>query len=140
MMVESLYEQLIAAWNKRDEDAFAELFILDGECIGFDGSTYTGRGAIHEQIRAVFATHQTQPYKAKVLGVITVTTDVAIVRAIAGMTKPGKQELDPSLHAMHRLTAVLRGGDWRIALFQNTPAQLHGRPDEVAKLTEQLNS
>jgi hypothetical protein len=27
---------------------------------------------------------------------------------------------------------------WRIALFQNTPAQFHGRPELVQQLTEQL--
>ena len=140
MMVETLYEQLITAWNKRDADAFAELFIVDGECIGFDGSTYTGRGEVHEAIKKTFADHPTQPSTTKVQGVITVTTDVAIVRAIAGMPRPGKTELDPALHAMHRLTAVFRGGDWRVALFQNTPAQLHGRPDELGKLTALLTS
>jgi uncharacterized protein (TIGR02246 family) len=138
MMVEDTYQQLIDAWNRRDADAFAELFIVDGECIGFDGSTYTGRGEIHEQIRAVFAAHATQAYRVKVVGVITVTTDVAIVRAFAGMAKPGQQALAPELHTVHRLTAVRRSGDWRIALFQNTPAQLHGRPDEVAQITQLL--
>src|SRR5262249_17560692 len=49
MTVEELYQAVIDAWNKRDADAFATLFTLDGECIGFDGSTMTGRGTIAEQ-------------------------------------------------------------------------------------------
>jgi len=138
MMVEDLYRQLIDAWNKRDADAFAELFILDGEIVGFDGSYYAGRGAIHEQMKAIFASHPTAPYTSKIVGVITVTTDVAVVRAIAGMIPPGQTELDQKLHAIQRLTAVFRGGDWRAALFQTTPAQFHGRPEALAAMTAEL--
>lgn len=28
--------------------------------------------------------------------------------------------------------------EWRIVLFQNTPAQFHGRPDLVTQLTAEL--
>ena len=140
MMVEELYGAFIDAWNRRDADAMAELFTLDGEAFGFDGTQHTGRGVIAEQARAIFASHPPPPFVTKILGVTTVTTDVAIVRAIAGMKPPGKAELDPKLHAIQRLTAVHRGGDWRIALFQNTPAAFHGRPEEIAKLTSELIS
>ena len=140
MTVEDLYQQLIDAWNKRDADAFAALFVLDGEAVGFDGTQHTGRGTIAEQLRAIFASHPTQPYVAKIQGVTTVTTDVAIVRAVAGMAPPGKRDLDPKLHAIHRMTAVHRGGIWQVSLFQNTPAQYHGRPDDVAKLTAELDA
>ena len=140
MTVEELYRQLIDAWNRRDADAFAQLFVLDGETVGFDGTQHTGRGTIHEQLAAIFASHPTQPYIAKIIGVTTVTTDVAIVRAIAGMAPPGKQELEPKLHAIQRLTAVQRAGIWQVALFQTTPAQYHGRPDDLAKLTAELDA
>lgn len=30
------------------------------------------------------------------------------------------------------------GDDWKIELFQNTPAALHGRPEMVQQLTEEL--
>ena len=139
MMVEDLYRQLIDAWNKRDADAFAELFILDGETVGFDGTQHTGRGAIHEQMKTLFKDHPTAPYVSKIVGVITVTTDVAVVRAIAGMAPAGKTELDPELHAIQRLTAVFRAGDWRVALFQNTPARFDGRPSEVDQITAELS-
>jgi hypothetical protein len=36
------------------------------------------------------------------------------------------------------LIAVKRDGQWRIVLFQNTPAQLHGRPELVQAMTEEL--
>ncbi|MGH2514102.1 MAG: SgcJ/EcaC family oxidoreductase, partial [Ktedonobacterales bacterium] len=31
-----------------------------------------------------------------------------------------------------------RGGGWYVALFQNTPAQFHGRPEVSAALTAEL--
>jgi uncharacterized protein (TIGR02246 family) len=140
MMVEDLYRQVIDAWNERDGDAMAELFIVDGEMVGFDGSQHTGRGVIAEQLKAIFASHPTAPYITKITGVTTVTLDVAIVRAIAGMVPVGKTELEPKLHAIQRMTAVQRAGDWRVALFHTTPAQLHGRPDEVDKITAELRA
>jgi hypothetical protein len=36
------------------------------------------------------------------------------------------------------LVAQWVDGAWRVALFQNTPAQFHGRPDLVAAMTEEL--
>jgi uncharacterized protein (TIGR02246 family) len=140
MTVEELYAAVIDAWNRRDADAFAQLFILDGETVGFDGSQMKGPGEIAETLRGIFKNHPTAPYTTKLRGVTTVTTDVAIVRAVAGMIPPGKHELDPKLHAIQRLTAVQRAGDWRIALFQTTPAQFHGRPEEVEKLTAELSA
>src|SRR5687767_12156695 len=122
MMVEDLYRAGIAAWNAKDADALAELFILDGEVVRVDGTQYTGRGAIHEQLKTILANPQTPTYIAKIQGTTTVTTDVAIVRALVGMVPAGKTEPDPSLHAIQRMTAVFRGGDWRIALLHTTRA------------------
>jgi uncharacterized protein (TIGR02246 family) len=136
MIVEDLYRRGIECWNARNADALAELFILDGEVVGADGASYTGRGAIHEQLVKVFA-GQPPAYTAKIVGITTVTTDVAIVRAIAGMIPPGKTELDPALHVVQRMTAVFRGGDWRIALLQTTPAAYRD-PAELGKHTAAL--
>ena len=140
MTVEELYIAVIDAWNKRDATAYAELFTLDGDVVGFDGSQMIGRGMIAETLRDIFASHPTQPYVTRITGVTTVTTDVAIVRAIAGMAPAGDGKLDPKLHAIHRLTCVHRGGDWRAALFHNTPAALHGRPQDVEQMTRDLES
>ncbi|MDQ3367700.1 MAG: SgcJ/EcaC family oxidoreductase [Myxococcota bacterium] len=140
MTVEELYAQLIDAWNGRDAAAFEALFVLDGDLVGFDGSQLHGQGAIGEHLRALFGDHPTAPYVSRITGVTQISTDVAIVRAIAGMVPPGQQELDPKLHAVHRMTAVHRGGAYRVALFQNTPIQLHGRPAEVDAITAELRA
>jgi len=36
------------------------------------------------------------------------------------------------------MVVVKSDGQWRIAVFQNTPAQFHGRPELVKKMTDEL--
>ncbi len=57
---------------------------------------------------------------------------------LAGMTPPGKKEINPAVNAIHSLVAVKQDHAWQIALFQNTPAQFHGRPELAQALTEEL--
>jgi len=62
-----------------------------------------------------------------------------MVRAVAGMVPPGKSGIDPALNAVQSVVATKAlTGEWRIALFQTTPAQFHGRPDLVQQLTDEL--
>ena len=42
------------------------------------------------------------------------------------------------VNAHQTLVAVKHDGLWRIQLFQNTPAQFHGRPELVQHMTEEL--
>lgn len=136
MTVEELYANLIEAWNKRDAKAFEDLFIVDGDLVGFDGSQAHGQGTIGEHLRAVFDDHKTRAYVYRITGVTQVSTDVAIVRAIAGMIDPASNDLDPKLHTIHRMTAVHRGGAYRVALFHATPA----RSQELDQITADLRT
>ena len=56
------------------------------------------------------------------------------------MVPPGKDDINPELNSVQTMVAVRRSGALRIALFQNTPAALHGRPDDAKKLTEELRA
>jgi len=67
------------------------------------------------------------------------TPEVALLRAVVGMVPHGQREINPATNAIQSLVAVEQDGYWRIALFQNTPAQFHGRPEAVAQLTEELS-
>ncbi|HEX7746258.1 MAG TPA: SgcJ/EcaC family oxidoreductase [Micromonosporaceae bacterium] len=133
-----LYAQLLAAWNRRDADAYATLFTDDGVVIGFDGSQMHGSGEVREQLRTIFADHPTATYVAKVRTVRALGTQAVLLRAIAGMTPPGGSELNPAVNAVQCLVAERQADGWRIALFQNTPAQYHGRPGLVAQHTAEL--
>jgi uncharacterized protein (TIGR02246 family) len=136
--VRELYRQMLDGWNKRSADAFAAPIAEDGDLIGFDGSQLIGRAEIVSSIQQIFADHLTAPYVSKVRGVRFLSPEVAVLRAIVGMIPPAQPDLDPNLNALQTLIASKRDGQWRIVLFQNTPAQFHGRPDLVQQMTEEL--
>jgi hypothetical protein len=52
----------------------------------------------------------------------------------------GQSDINPATNAIQTLTAVKQQGKWRIAVFQNTPAAFHGRPDLSQQLTEELRN
>ncbi|HEY7272892.1 MAG TPA: SgcJ/EcaC family oxidoreductase [Actinoplanes sp.] len=130
--VRDLYTRLLGAWNERDAGTFAALFGDDGAMIGFDGSQAAGP-EIRDHLQAVFAGHPTAAYVARVREVRSLAPGVALLRAAAGMVPPGGHDLNPAVNTLQTMLATRTGGEWRIVLFQNTPAQFHGRPE----LTEQ---
>ena len=136
--VRALYRQLLDGWNQHDAGAFAAPFAEDGEVIGFDGSQMISRAEISSTLRQIFADHVTAPYISKVKSVRLVGSDAAILHAIVGMVPPGQPDLNPAVNAHQTLVAAKRDGTWHIALFQNTPAQFHGRPELVQQMTEEL--
>jgi uncharacterized protein (TIGR02246 family) len=136
--IQALYQQLLDAWNNRNARGMADLFTEDGESIGFDGSQSIGRDEIFSHLKSVFEDHPTARFVSKVKDVRFLGSDVAILRAIAGMVPPGQSDLNPNVNTHHTLVAVNNEGNWRIHLFQNTPAQFHGRPELVEQMTEEL--
>lgn len=136
--VQLLYRRLLDAWNRRDATAFATCFREDGNVIGFDGSPMNGRSEIAATLGGIFQHHQTAGYVAKVRGVRELAPGVVLLRSVAGMAPPGQQVLNPAVNALQTLVAVAHGDEWRIALFQTTPAAFHGRPQLVEQLTQEL--
>jgi uncharacterized protein (TIGR02246 family) len=136
--VQALYTDLLAAWNSADADGMVRDFLIDGEVVGFDGSTLTGRSTVADEMRRIFADHRTGRYVGIVREIVPLGPDVAVVRAVAGVVPAGATEVRPELNSVQRLTAVRRDGAWRIALYHNTPAQFHGRPELAEQLTEEL--
>ena len=135
--VRDLYARLLDTWNGRDASAFAALFAEDGVSIGFDGSQAAG-SEIREHLGAVFGDHETAAYVAKVRSVRPLGRDAALLRAIVGMVPPGGDEVNPDANALQSLVAERAGEEWRIALFQNTPAQYHGRPELMDAHTAEI--
>ncbi|MGG4446733.1 SgcJ/EcaC family oxidoreductase [Brevibacillus sp. HB1.1] len=136
--IRTLYEQLITGWNDRSATGMSTPFATEGELIGFDGSQIIGRDEIFSHLDEIFSHHQTPPFVYKIRSVRLLSEEVGIVRAIAGMIPPGKSELDPALNTHQTLVAAKQGDKWEVTLFQNTPAQFHGRPDLVEQFTEEL--
>jgi uncharacterized protein (TIGR02246 family) len=139
-LIADLYHQLLDAWNRRDAEAFANLFAADGSLVGFDGSPIDGRAEIDSHLRPIFADHPTAAYISKIREVRLLSLETALLRAVVGMIPPGQHDINPATNAIQSLVVVKDGGDWRIAMYQNTPAQFHGRPDESAALTAELRA
>ncbi|HZR44095.1 MAG TPA: SgcJ/EcaC family oxidoreductase [Ktedonobacteraceae bacterium] len=136
--VRALYRELLDSWNRRSADAYATLFVDDGNVIGFDGSQMNGQAEIASTLQQIFSDHVTAPYVSKVSDVRFLTPEVTVLRAIVGMVPPGQADINPAVNAIQTLVAIRRDGTWRISLFQNTPAQFHGRPELVQQMTEEL--
>ena len=136
--VRRLYHELLNHWNRRDAGGFSDLFSETGHVVGFDGTQVNGRADIASHLRDVFGRHPTGSYVGIIRDVDTIVPHVAICLAVAGMVPAGEADVRSDHNAVQTLVATEQNGRWQIALFQNTPATLHGRPDEIRKLTDEL--
>lgn len=136
--VSALYQDLLAAWNKRSASDFAKLFDETGSVVGFDGSIMEGRSEIEGELSRIFADHATGRYVGKIRGIRFLTADTVILHAVAGVIPAGQSELNPALNTIQALVAVQSEAGWRIAHYHNTPAQFHGRPELSEALMEEL--
>ncbi|HKI02447.1 MAG TPA: SgcJ/EcaC family oxidoreductase [Thermoanaerobaculia bacterium] len=136
--IRTLYQSILDAWNRRNAAEYAALVAEDGDLIGFDGSTMKGSSEVEAELSRIFADHQTAAYVGIVRRVRFLEPEVAVLHAVAGMVQPGKSDINPPTNAIQMLVAERRDGQWRAAVFQNTPAAFHGRPELSEKLTEEL--
>ena len=136
--IRALYAQFIDGWNRRSGAAVAASFADDGDIIGFDGTHHSGRLSIAADMRRVFDSHPTQTYVGLVRSVRPMAEGVAILHAHAGMIPPGAEDIDPTLHTVHTMVAVVEAGRWKISLFQSTPLHLGGRSEAREALTREL--
>src|SRR5687767_6550802 len=134
--IRDLYFRLLAAWNRRSASNFAALFSEQATVIGFDGSVMHGRTEIESTLGEIFADHPTGHYVGIVREVRFITADTALLRSEAGIVPAGQADLNPDLNSVQSLIAVHSGSSWRIELYHNTPAALHGREDERRALSE----
>jgi uncharacterized protein (TIGR02246 family) len=135
-----LYRQLLEAWDKRNARDFALLFAPDGNIVGFDGTQVFEQAEIGAHLSEIFSHHQTARYVSIVREVRSLTNGATILSAVAGMVPPDKDDINPDVNAVQTMVAVRKSGAWKIALFQNTQAAFHGRPDAAKKLTEELRA
>jgi uncharacterized protein (TIGR02246 family) len=138
--VRALYDKLVAGWNDHDGDAMAEPFAEDGVVIGFDGSVSSGRQTIANQMSNIFADHETGRYAVKVHSVRPLAAQAMILRAIAGLVPAGQHAINPETNSHQTVVAEQQQSSWKIVLFQNTPAQFHGRPALVEDMTQELQA
>jgi uncharacterized protein (TIGR02246 family) len=138
--VRSLFNQFINHWNHRDAKNYASLLTPDASVIGFDGSQMNGAGEAEKELERIFSHHPTAAYVTIEKELRFLSADVALLRTVAGMVPPGASDIKPEVNSIQTMIATRNEGDWRIALFQNTPAAFHGRPELTQQLTDQLRS
>jgi len=136
--ISNLHESLLTCWNNQDGPGMASLFTDDGNVVGFDGSQMNRQAQIETELSRIFTSHKTARYVWKIQEIRFLSSTVALLRAIVGMVPPDKKNLNPARNAIQSLIATEQSGSWRICLFQNTPAQLDGRPEAVDAMTEEL--
>jgi uncharacterized protein (TIGR02246 family) len=136
--VRLLYQQMLDGWNRRNAAEIAGLYTEDGNIVGFDGSQMNGRGEIQAELSRIFADHPTAAYVGIVREVRLLAPGVAVLRAVSGMVPPGGEAINPAVNTVQTLVAANQQGTWRIALYQNTPAAYHGRPELSQQLTAEL--
>jgi uncharacterized protein (TIGR02246 family) len=136
--IQALYCQLLEEWNNRNAGGMADLFEDKGEIIGYDGSQVIGREEMFSHLSSIFENHPTARFIGKIKRVHLLSSNIAMMRAIAGMVPPGQSELNPKVNTHHTLIVQKNEESWRILLYQNTPALFHGRPELVEQMTEEL--
>jgi uncharacterized protein (TIGR02246 family) len=136
--IRALYAAFLDGWNRRSGAAVASGFADAGDMVGYDGTTVSGRLSIASDLRRVFGSHPTATYVGLVRTVRSIGDGVAVLHAHSGMIPPGEDDIDPGLHAIHTVVAVLEDGRWKISLFQATPAAWLGRRDARDALTAEL--
>lgn len=136
--VGELYQSLLSSWNNSNATAFANLFAVNGNAIGFDGSQMNGRRQIEEELTQVFTNHQVAAYVSIVKEIRLLAASVYLLRAVAGMVPPGGSAINPKVNAIQTLIATKEQGRFLVAVFQNTPAAFHERPELSKQLTEEL--
>ena len=137
--VARLYDDLLAAWNRRDASGMARLYAPHGGQVGFDGSVVNSPDEIAAHLAPIFRDHPTGRFVGKVREVRNIGSGAALLRAVAGMIPPGKDDINPAVNVIQTMVASRSSdGGWRVEMFQNTPAQFHGRPTEQEKLTAEL--
>jgi uncharacterized protein (TIGR02246 family) len=136
--VTDIYRAILSGWNAADADSFASVFAEDGQVVGFDGSEVIGRAQIAEQMAAIFADHATGSYVGIVREVKSLGNEVALLRAVCGVIPAGADDIEPALNAIQSIVARHDPDGWQVVLYQNTPAQYHGRPEAAAELSAEL--
>jgi uncharacterized protein (TIGR02246 family) len=136
--IRTLYLSLLDQWNKRSSGGFAALFQKNGIMIGFDGSQLNGQAEIYSVFEEIFSNFPTAAYISIIKEVRILSAESALLVAVAGMVPQGQDDISPAVNAVHSISVAKEEENWRIALFQNTPAAFHGRPEMSEKLSEDL--
>lgn len=141
--VRDVYQQVMQAWNRGSGADLAEMFVEDGDLIGFDGTHLKGRQEIASFHQRLF---DKWLKGSRLVGQVTdvrfLGPDVAVMHAVGGTILRGKRRPAPERDSIQTLVATRQArGDWRLAAFQNTRLRVMGagaRPLLLTTLSDWL--
>ena len=134
----SLYKELLHQWNEKQAQGMAGVFTEDGSLVGFDGSQVNTMKDIEGHLTPIFAQYPTARFIHIVREIRQLGPDTALLRANVGMVPRGYDDINPAVNAVQTMIAVKQNNQWKVAMFQNTPAAHHGNPEEAEKLSAEL--
>lgn len=137
-IVINLYQSWLDEWNARNANGMTALFAENGNLIGFDGSQIIGKAELLDVLDNIFAHHSTAAYVALIREIRLLSPGVAWLKADAGMVPAGKDDINPALNAVQTMIAVKEENNWKISVFQNTPAAFHALPELAERMTADL--
>ncbi|HEX4565402.1 MAG TPA: SgcJ/EcaC family oxidoreductase, partial [Vicinamibacterales bacterium] len=136
--IEARYGELLAAWNRRDADAFAAMFTDDGQAVAFDGSAMSGRAEIASTLAAVFQNERIGAYAASIRDIVEIAPGVILLRSVVGTIPPDGVGLNLMVKATQSIVFLQRDDEAEVVLLQSTPATFHGRSDVAEVLSLEL--
>lgn len=135
-----LYQSLIQGWNNKNAAQMADLFELEATMIGFDGTLMTGQKEIENHLAQIFASYPTGEYITVTQEVRFLSENTALLRSATGMVPRQMDDINPNVNAHQTMVASKNSNQWKISLFQNTPASFHMDPEAAKQMSALLRT
>lgn len=119
--INALLDEIHAAWQAGDAEAFAQAFSEDALFVAFNGSRLRGRSAIADFHAPAFATVlRGSRLVIDLVDIRTLSDGIYLVSTSGGPAKPGDKDGVPETQSY-----LFRdfGERWAIVFFQNTPVR-----------------
>ncbi|MBK6900034.1 MAG: SgcJ/EcaC family oxidoreductase [bacterium] len=125
--IRQVVKQVEDGWNAHDGKAFGASFAPDAGYVVVDGMRATGRAEIEQGHTMIFTTISKESRNAGTAKSIRfLRPDVAVVHVAWNLEYSAGGETRKG-HAINTMVMTKDGGQWSIAVFQNTPIQAEGR-------------
>lgn len=119
----AIVRSIVAAWNRHDMDAFANLFAEDADFVNVRGVRWIGRHAIREAHAASHATiFKSSQLSLRETSVRFIHPDISVTRSVTEVSGQVNASGDilPPRAAMLTLVMMKQKGQWMIFVGQNT--------------------
>ena len=122
--LQSLFQELQAAWDRGDGEAFASYFTDDADYIIVNGIYLQGRQAVADTHQHIFATlYRDSRLEGFVKNIRFLSDDIALLHLHGRPRIPGQALPAPEQHSIQTIVAIKQAGSWRATSFQNTLIQ-----------------